>query len=108
MSGIFDSFYYQHKYKIDINRIWKDLNNDISGWDTSNVTGMSHLFQNSTFSGDISKWNVSNVTNMSSMFSYSKFNQDISGWNVSNVTNMNSMFSYSKFNQDISYLMLLI
>ena len=44
------------------------------------------------FNGDISKWDVSNVTNMSYMFYNSSFTNNISNWNVSNVTDMRSMF----------------
>ena len=47
------------------------------------------MFQGATaFNQDISGWNVSEVTNMSSMFQdASAFNQDISGWDISKVTN---------------------
>ena len=81
------------------------FNQDISGWDTSNVTNMSGMFDNAeTFNQDISGWDVSNVTNMMFMFRYAhKFNQPIGSWNVKNVTNMKSMFeSAPAFNQDLS------
>jgi surface protein len=39
------------------------------------------------FNQDISSWNTTNVTNMESMFrSANQFNQNISSWNVINVT----------------------
>jgi len=39
------------------------LNQDISSWDTSNVTTMAHMFANSTsFNQDLSSWSVTNVT----------------------------------------------
>jgi surface protein len=86
-----------------------NFNEDISGWDTSNVTIMSSMFKGcSAFNQDINSvgngWNVSSVTDMSSMFEgCSAFNQDISNWNVSSVTDMSSMFEgCSAFNQDIS------
>ncbi len=46
--------------------------------DTSSITDMSFLFQNSNFNGDISHWNVRKVENMSCMFAGSRFNGDIS------------------------------
>ena len=69
------------------------FNQDISGWDVSNVTHMNSMFQNaSAFNRNISTWNVSNVMNMDSMFqNASAFNQNISSWNVSNVTNLSFM-----------------
>ena len=80
------------------------FNQDISGWDVSNVTSMYLMFASAfVFNQDTSGWDVSNVTDMSYMFAYTQFNQDISGWEVSNVTNMTGMFSgASDFDQDIS------
>lgn len=81
------------------------VSNDISHYDTSNVTNMSHMFEGvATFIQDISSWDVSNITNMEGMFvNTTAFNSDISMWDVSSVTSMNEMFSgATKFNQDIS------
>ena len=50
---------------------------------------MTRMFQGaSSFNQDISGWNVSNVVIMTKMFlKASVFNQDLSSWNVSKVTN---------------------
>lgn len=49
------------------------------------LTGM--FAKTRVFNQDISGWNVSNVTNMDHMFySAQTFNQDLSGWCVSNIT----------------------
>ena len=80
------------------------FNQDISGWDVSNVTDMSYMFYSANdFDGDVSDWDTSSVTNMSSMFSYaSVFNQALDGWVTSSVTNMSYMFDgASAFNQDL-------
>ena len=92
------------------------FNQDISSWNTSNVTDMSHMFSGATvFNQPLNTWDVSNVTDMSYMFAgvrdvdgkyykrYSSFNQPLWKWNVSKVTNMSHMFDgASRFNQDIS------
>jgi len=78
-------------------------------WDTSDITDMFRLFDNSRryfdfFTEDLSKWTVSSVTKMTYMFfgSYS-FNSDLSQWDVSTVTEMRHMFQYAKiFNSNIS------
>jgi len=83
----------------------------IGTWDVSAVSSMSYVFMGyDEFNEDISGWDVSNVTDMSGMFHepngyFMKFNQDISGWDVSNVRKMAEMFySYAgaAFNQDLS------
>ena len=78
------------------------FNGDISQWNVSNVEKMEFMFAVSNFNGDISDWDVSKVEDMYCMFNESKFNGDISGWDVSNVKDMNGMFANSEFNGDIS------
>jgi surface protein len=80
------------------------FNQDISNWDTSNVTTMRFTFGNcSAFNQNIGNWNTSKVTDMAYMFRIATvFNQDISNWDTSLVTNMQDMFQLAKaFNQDI-------
>jgi surface protein len=48
---------------------------------------MTQMFYNTTaFNQNLSSWDTSNVTNMNSMFqSAQSFNQDLSPWDVSSV-----------------------
>ena len=79
------------------------FNQDISGWDTRNVTNMSYMFNETNFNQPIGDWDVSKVTTMLGMFSSNKyFNQPLANWDVSNVTNMeNLFFNADAFNQPI-------
>ena len=74
------------------------FNQDISGWDISNVIDISSIFLGATsFNQDISSWDTSSVTSMAStFFGATSFNQDISTWDTSNVTSMNGMFLQCK------------
>ena len=87
---------------------WGDLvafNQDLSFWDVSSVRYMNEMFDNaSSFNSNISTWDVGNVIGMRSMFwSASSFNQDISNWDTSNVFDMERMFWIAvSFNQDLS------
>ena len=78
---------------------------DISGWDVSNVTDMSYMFGGcKTFNQDLNGWDVSNVTDMFYMFYKCKtFDKPLNGWDVSNVISMGSMFeNCANFNQDLN------
>ena len=82
------------------------FNQDISGWDTSNVTNMTETFKGATlFNQPLNSWDVSNVITMGSMFTgASAFNRPLDLWDVSNVTDMNFMFmDASAFNQDLTW-----
>jgi len=62
--------------------------------DTSNVVNMRAMFAGTKFNQDISNWNTSKVTDMSHMFSGATvFNQPLNTWDVSNVTDMSYMFA---------------
>ena len=83
----------------------KSFDGDLSKWDVSSVTDMTHLFSSAeSFTGDLSKWDVSKVKNMYAMFWDAKgFNGDLSKWDVSSVRNMNHMFyKAGAFNGDLS------
>ena len=89
-----------------MNGLFADLtfNQDISSWDTSNVTTMYQIFFNtSLFNQDIGNWDTGSVTNMEGMFlNNNAFNQDIGNWDTSNVTILWRMFqNNTAFNQDI-------
>ncbi len=97
------------------NAVPKNFNDDISNWDTSNVTEMKEVFSGwPKFNGDISNWDTSKVKSMHGMFKTSKkvgnyymgpssFNGPIGNWDVSNVVDMSEMFlGATSFNQDIS------
>ncbi len=80
------------------------FNDDIGGWDVTNITNMSSMFLNAeAFNQNIGSWTVDNVTDMSAMFrSAEAFNQNIGSWNVGNVTDMTAMFRDAEaFNQNI-------
>ncbi len=70
---------------------------DLSNWNTSNVTNMSYMFNQTRKleSIDASTWDTSKVTDMNSMFINNDSLKiiDLSNWDTSNVTNMSSMFN---------------
>ena len=72
----------------------KEMEQNISSWDVSNVIDMSRMFEGNTrFNQDIGHWGVGKVTKMDAMFyRANSFNQDISSWDTNKVTNMDAMF----------------
>jgi surface protein len=55
-----------------------DNGEDLTYVVTSKVFDFSFLFKEKNLNGDISTWDTSNVTKMNQMFLLSEFNQDIS------------------------------
>ena len=106
MSGAFSAF--NQDYLASTQELIPYFNQNISSWNTSNVTDMSSMFLiassfNQPLATDGNKWDTSKVTDMSEMFAYATvFNQNISSWNTSLVIVMFTMFSgASAFNQNI-------
>ena len=69
------------------------FDDDISGWDVSNVTNMSFMFRDATsFNQDISGWSVSNASNMSLMFrGCTSFDQNLGAWQFKDFANISQM-----------------
>ncbi len=100
----------QHVQSISLGKSIRDLSSmffksgsaqlDLSHWNTSNVTDMRAMFEQSKLSnvGELSHWNTSNVTNMRCMFSESQLTNvgELSLWNTSNVTDIAGMFQLAQ------------
>ena len=81
---------------------------DVSNFDTSKVTDMSHMFfytgfPSANFTLDVSNFDTSNVTNMAGMFQLTgytnpNFTLDVSNFDTSNVTDMARMFEKTGYN----------
>lgn len=80
------------------------FNQDITGWDVSNVTNMREAFlYASEFHQPIGSWDVSNVTTFEMMFQgCTDFNQDLSAWRTLSALDFSDMFSNcAAFNQNL-------
>ena len=77
------------------------FNQNISSWNTSNVTSMANMFyaynyRPTIFNQPIGSWNTSSVINMSHMFENNTvFNQDLTTWCVTNITSLPTGFGGS-------------
>ena len=81
------------------------FNQDISSWNTSNITNMTYMFNAAVvFNKPLNSWDTSSVTDMSYMFTAAYlFNQPLNLWNTSSVTTMRGMFTSAKvFNQPLN------
>nr|WP_308431638.1 BspA family leucine-rich repeat surface protein [Mycoplasmopsis bovis] len=70
--------------------VQEDFNQDISKWNTSNVTEMDGMFWDATnFNQDLNSWNVEKVTSMINMFSNTKkFNSNLDNWKPKSIRNL--------------------
>ncbi len=95
------------------------FNDDISAWNTANVTSMAFMFADliglfsdstdstepsSAFNQSLSSWVTSSVTDMRGMFyGATSFDQSLSSWVTSSVTDMSGMFyGATSFDQSLS------
>ena len=80
-------------FKGNLGVIRNDFNEDIGGWDVSNVTNMENMLRSQLlFNQDIGSWDTGKVSRFVYMFYFSTaFNQDISGWDVTGAWNMHGM-----------------
>ena len=87
-----------------------DLYGHVSTWNTSLMTSMCFIFADSrsVFNDDVNGWDVSQVTDMSYTFkaaaaSFSEFDQELNGWNVAKVKTFSNMFrNAARFNRELS------
>ena len=76
---------------------------DLSGFDTSNVTNMSYMFDSCYLDVlNVSSFDTSNVINMSYMFRGENIKSlDLSSFDTSKVKDMSHMFDYCRYLKDI-------
>ena len=84
------------------------FNDDISGWDTAQVTTMHSMFLFATqFNQPLNGWDVSKVTDLTSMFEgkahdKNTYNQPLDAWDVDQVVALDSMFYASAYNSPLN------
>ncbi len=80
----------------DLSRMFANVKNadpNISGWNTSNVTRMTSMFEGSNMNPDVSRWDVDKVKDMSRMFANAtKATPNLSAWRPRSLSNMSEMF----------------
>lgn len=99
-----ENYSFSPKHRNDLMELCNNPQVYLGDIDTSKITDMSGLFEDSEredFSG-IENWDVSNVENMSYMFCNSKFDHDLSKWKLSSLRDASHMFKGSLFSGDLS------
>ena len=82
----------------------KNMNAELSGWNTISVTNMQEMFRDSIYNNDLNSLNVEAVTTFAHMFYNARqFNGDLSKWSIRAATNMQDMFNNAVvFNGNVS------
>lgn len=77
-------------------------NSNVAGLIGAHVTDISRMFLGSGFNQPVSSWNVSGVRLMTGLFENSPFDQPLTTWNTSNVESFAAMFmGTTEFNQSV-------
>ena len=84
------------------------FNDDISAWNTAQVTTMHSMFLFATqFNQPLNSWDISKVTDLTSMFEgkaheKNTYNQPLDAWDVDQVVALDSMFYASAYNSPLN------
>ena len=79
------------------------FNQDLDGWDVSNVTDFGGMFYGTLFNYPLPNWDTGKGNSFNQMFFGTPFNQHIDMWDMSSATSLFSMFyNCTAFNQDLN------
>ena len=81
----------------------RTFNQDLSAWDVSSVTDMSHMFAHALSLTSMTLQDTSSVTNMSYMFFNAARLKSVSLPDTSSVTNMSNMFNFTLSLTSVSF-----
>ena len=89
-----------------INSFWtfcSVFNQDLDGWDVSNVTDFGGVFYGTLCNHPLLNWDTGSGTSFNQMFFGTPFNQDVDMWDMSSALSLYAMFyNCTAFNQDLN------
>lgn len=92
------------KWPFFCNSACSSFNDDVNGWDTSQVTTLAQTFYGaSAFNQTLDQWDTARVTSLSYCFNLaSAFDQPLEQWDTSSMTTLKAAFqSTGAFNQPL-------